>query len=198
MTTTKRCPRCGRPLKEEENKCPNCGSEYFAAAPSSVDNCVPSSTDARVSQNRMTPPPAGPEVPSFDTGNENKHLALWIGIATAVVVIVVGALLFFNSGGSLKSENSKPAVEKKVVVVDAYSIMSTRRLTEKDIKGRSSKELKLMRNEIYARHGLIFKNKEMRNYFSKKSWYHGTTTKWENIKLNEYERYNVDFLKKHE
>jgi hypothetical protein len=36
---------------------------------------------------------------------------------------------------------------------------------------KSCFELKVMRNEIYARHGYIFKTTDMRIYFSRQSWY---------------------------
>jgi hypothetical protein len=43
---------------------------------------------------------------------------------------------------------------------------------ESDLAYKSCFELKVMRNEIYARHGYIFKTaKDMKNYFSKQSWY---------------------------
>lgn len=35
----------------------------------------------------------------------------------------------------------------------------------------SKTELRLMRNEIFARHGYIFKSADLRNHFSKQPWY---------------------------
>jgi hypothetical protein len=32
-------------------------------------------------------------------------------------------------------------------------------------------DLKIMRNEVYARHGYIFNTPEMRGYFMKQNWY---------------------------
>ena len=44
-------------------------------------------------------------------------------------------------------------------------------LTEADLQNLSPQELTYARNEIYARHGYIFKSNELNNYFKSKSWY---------------------------
>ena len=36
-------------------------------------------------------------------------------------------------------------------------------------------EITIILNEMYARHGYIFKDAELREYFNSQSWYHGTT-----------------------
>lgn len=48
---------------------------------------------------------------------------------------------------------------------------SQRLLTEKDMENRYAQELRVMRNEIYARRGYAFKLKDMRNFFEDKTWY---------------------------
>ena len=55
------------------------------------------------------------------------------------------------------------------------SYSSTRELTAGDLQGLTSKELALARNEIFARHGYIFSDLELRTYFYTKSWYRPTT-----------------------
>ena len=40
-------------------------------------------------------------------------------------------------------------------------------LTVEDLEGKTAAELDIMRNEIYARKGYIFKRKDLKNYFSK-------------------------------
>ncbi|WP_022755757.1 YARHG domain-containing protein [Butyrivibrio fibrisolvens] len=44
-------------------------------------------------------------------------------------------------------------------------------LTESDLEGLSAKELTYARNEIYARHGYVFKTSELNDYFNGMSWY---------------------------
>lgn len=48
------------------------------------------------------------------------------------------------------------------------------RLTADDIQHLSLQELNYAKNEIYARHGRIFKSAELTAYFNDKSWYNGT------------------------
>lgn len=50
---------------------------------------------------------------------------------------------------------------------------NSRYLTDADLDRLSEWELKLARNEIYARHGRRFKDPELQSYFDKKSWYNG-------------------------
>ncbi len=76
-----------------------------------------------------------------------------------------------------------------------FPYTSTRKLTYSDIAHLSNYELKIMRNEIYARHGYIFQSKDMKQYFSKQSWYRPTTS---NVKLSNIEQYNVNFIKSYE
>lgn len=78
-----------------------------------------------------------------------------------------------------------------------YSIASDRLLTETDIEGCSKKDIRLMRNAIFARHGYIFKNKELADYFSTMDWYE---PRYSDVtsKLTEIELKNIEFLKKHE
>ncbi|MCX5772313.1 MAG: YARHG domain-containing protein, partial [Candidatus Hydrogenedentes bacterium] len=47
----------------------------------------------------------------------------------------------------------------------------TRGLTEEDLRDKSSEELRLMRNEVYARRGREFQDKDLRHHFYCQSWY---------------------------
>ena len=60
--------------------------------------------------------------------------------------------------------------------VDDYLIpcSSTDYLTDKNLQWLSWEECTLARNEIYARHGRIFKTAEIAAYFKSKDWYAGT------------------------
>lgn len=44
-------------------------------------------------------------------------------------------------------------------------------ITEEYLDGCTQSEVRLILNEMYARHGYVFKNEEYRNYFEGKSWY---------------------------
>jgi hypothetical protein len=52
-----------------------------------------------------------------------------------------------------------------------YPQASARLLTDDDVNNLLKDELRVMRNEIYARHGYSFKTKDMRLVFDNKDWY---------------------------
>ena len=86
--------------------------------------------------------------------------------------------------------------------VGEWPEVSQRVLSEEDIWNYNSDELRLMRNEVYARHGYSFKIKDMRYYFEDQDWYMPITTdirtaitdvEVKNIELiYEYETYYED------
>jgi YARHG domain len=57
--------------------------------------------------------------------------------------------------------------------------------------------LKVLRNEIYARHGKIFKSENLQRVFRNQSWYKPDPNFSESM-LNEYEKANVDFILNYE
>ena len=52
---------------------------------------------------------------------------------------------------------------------------SSTALTDDDLSTLNPQQLTYARNEIYARHGAIFKSQELNSYFQGKTWYHATT-----------------------
>ena len=70
-----------------------------------------------------------------------------------------------KDGSDLAEENPEDYIIPK---------SSKRILTEKDLEGLSSEQLRLARNEIFARHGRIFGSSDLQEYFESKSWYKGT------------------------
>lgn len=68
-------------------------------------------------------------------------------------------------------------------------------ISEEELQGLDVWELKLARNEIYARHGRRFKSQDLQNYFDEQSWYHGTidAEAFDDTKmLNDIEKINLD------
>ena len=76
----------------------------------------------------------------------------------------------------------------------------TRYLTNEDLKGLSSWELRIARNEIYARRGRLFNDPSLQNYFDSCSWYNGyiSPNSFNENSLNKIEQYNVKLIKKYE
>lgn len=52
-----------------------------------------------------------------------------------------------------------------------FADSDSRYLTEDEIYALSKEEMRLARNEIYARHGRIFEDEGLSEYFNAKSWY---------------------------
>jgi hypothetical protein len=58
----------------------------------------------------------------------------------------------------------------------------------------SKQTLRLMRNEIYARHGYIFKDPGLQNYFTKQGWYKPDKS-FDAQQLNNFENAFINYLK---
>ncbi len=78
----------------------------------------------------------------------------------------------------------------------------TQYITESDLYPFSEEEVKLIRNEIYARHGYSFTMDKFRDYFNEKSWYFENPSvnadTFGTEQMNDYERANVDVIKAYE
>jgi hypothetical protein len=76
----------------------------------------------------------------------------------------------------------------------------SRYLTEADLAGLTHEQLCFARNEIFARHGRIFKTPEIAAYFNSKPWYKGTIApdKFDEHVLNKYESANVGLIRDYE
>ena len=95
-----------------------------------------------------------------------------------------------------------PSVQK----VTEYYILpysNSRYLTDADLDPLSEWELKLARNEIYARHGRRFKDTQLQDYFNKQSWYKGIYDpddfdKNHGSEISALEKKNAEFILKYE
>lgn len=72
---------------------------------------------------------------------------------------------------------------------------STDYLSKSQVKSLSNYQLGIARNEIYARHGYIFKLDTFKRYFESQNWYVPRYSNQNSINLNSVERYNVDLIK---
>ena len=79
-------------------------------------------------------------------------------------------------------------------------VLSERKLVDSDLDGKTKKDLEILRNSIYAKYGYKFKREDLLNYFSQFSWYNPTTRDMAEVynSMSDVEKYNIDFIKKHE
>ena len=111
-------------------------------------------------------------------------------LAAVIIVAALGAgAYYFLADNTTKSEIAYNSSD------EYYHITGSRKLTYDDIRGLSSRELRIMRNEIYARHGYIFQDAMLRDHFMQKPWY---TPQTKNVALSSIEQYNVLFIKSYE
>lgn len=95
----------------------------------------------------------------------------------------------------VESEENAPSEDASAS--DAEYILpksATEKLTRADLEGLTKEQLRLARNEIYARHGMIFGVADLDNYFAAKSWYKPTvsfTDFYDTVEMSLIEEANV-------
>lgn len=73
---------------------------------------------------------------------------------------------------------------------DPFLISHTAKIDKSSLKGKSKKELRLMRNEIFAKYGRPFRSEDLHEYFTKKCWYKINPEYTDSI-LNAIDRHNM-------
>lgn len=68
-----------------------------------------------------------------------------------------------------------------------------RKIMEDELSEKSLSFLTYARNEISARHGYVFENPDLDNFFSHQKWYIKSLNE---IRLNEVEEYNINLIKR--
>lgn len=130
--------------------------------------------------------------PKMSVAKKGVSLKGIVAIILASIIIVtalgVGAF-YFLADKTTTTEITYNSTD------EYYHITGSRKLTYDDIKGLSNRELRIMRNEIYARHGYIFQDAMLRDHFLQKPWY---TPQTKNVALSSIEQYNVLFIKSYE
>lgn len=205
----KYCENCGNPLEDGVLFCEACGEKVKLDDLSSVEEFQGAEDKSDNTKEK----------------EKSKKKWIFGGATVAVIVgIAIGFTVLFYKGdsekevmqGQKKNENiansSTPiptpteAVTStpEVTVVptepsDTSYVLSesnTKYLKNKDVQGISKENLRLARNEIYARHGYIFSDGELTAFFKKKAWYNPTIkrSEWKDDVLNKYEKANVTFL----
>ena len=77
---------------------------------------------------------------------------------------------------------------------------NSRYLSAGDLRHLNAAQLEAARNEIFARHGYIFSNENLRQYFYTKQWYAPKTVgdDFDNEVLNKFEQNNIKMIKIYE
>jgi len=136
-----------------------------------------------------------------------------------LVAGIVGAYFFFSSQNTESAQQPAPVAQTEVEKpaapvaesepstddgpyfagdVGIWSWTSSQEVTYGDLYGMNSDELRLMRNEIFARHGYIFKSSDLRSYFGRQSWYRPITSSTSELGLSPLEKKNVETIRNYE
>lgn len=95
-----------------------------------------------------------------------------------------------------KPEEPLPTTEL-LVKTEGYLTPQDRIITAAELQGKSKEELRVMRNEVFARHGKIFQNPDLSSYFTRKSWY-TQDQKYSDSQLTETDKENIRIIQEQE
>lgn len=156
-------------------------------------------------------------------GISKKLLAIAVAVAVVLAVVIFAIIAIGGKDKKDKPKENKPQVEQDAqqdtqqededanadeddssedAVDSAEYILpnsATVRLTESDLAGLDASQLRLARNEIFARYGVIFGVTDLDNYFSSKSWYRPTIELDEFLdtrEMNDIEEANLSLIVK--
>jgi hypothetical protein len=95
-------------------------------------------------------------------------------------------------------EESTEEIPVAVETTDKLPHSSDKKIKANQLDGMSAEDIRIARNEIYARHGLIFQSEDLQEYFSAQPWYKGTVDDASKIKLTELEQQNIKTITDYE
>ena len=105
---------------------------------------------------------------------------------------------YMHSSKVVGLDEGTPDEGGDVVYGTQYDWLSTRYATASDLAGYDLGQLRVLRNSIYARHGRMFRDANLRSYFNSQPWYNGYRQEIPASELNQYEQYNIQFIQSRE
>ena len=91
------------------------------------------------------------------------------------------------------------AKEEKLRAEFIFPDSDKKYLSEDEVRAKTVEDLMVGRNEIFARHGYMFEDANLKSHFESTSWYQGTVPSSEfnsEQVFNEFEKKNVELIKK--
>lgn len=104
----------------------------------------------------------------------------------------------FSIGGSSDDSSASDNAEAAEVAMEdsnGYILpdSDSRKLKKSDLAGMTAQQLSYAKNEIYARHGRVFKSSELQDYFNEKDWYEKNDD-FKDEDLSKKEAENIKFI----
>lgn len=197
-------------------KCKYCG----ATIPPGAVFCTSCGEMVEQREDIPVPPRPAPVKPVKSKRKTSSYILLACIVAIAAFVLVAlisrGGHNILDTGTAVEyrdqyetadtedSENTDGSDGKTAYnwkdAVYIFPDSNTRPLTAADLEDREWEEITMGRNEIFARHGRMFKTPEIAEYFNSKSWYNGTISpdSFNADVLSQVEKDNVKFLQEYE
>lgn len=99
-----------------------------------------------------------------------------------------------EAGGAAETA---PGIPDHLRSAEGYLVPSDTVMNASDLEGKSKAELRVMRNEVFARHGRIFRSPDLDAFFSGKSWYNRNASYSDEL-LTDVDRANVRIIQEAE
>lgn len=177
-------------------------------------NVHPSQTTSATASSTSVPSQQTTADNPVSSGGNNKQSMTGLYVVLGFITIAIIVILCLTLGNRSSTDNSyieeieSPAEEPipEVIENDATSEVSadnvydldSRKLTDDELRYMTSYELRLLRNEIFARHGYIFNSSDLQKHFGSQSWYRPVTNNAYDLNLNSIEQYNINLIKQYE
>jgi hypothetical protein len=123
----------------------------------------------------------------------NVRAVIFLAILASFVLCLYLALT--HNRGNKMPEPVRPAPEAQTGAVMLFPDSDRRLLTASDLAGLDAEQLRLARNEIFARRGRRFVDPALRAHFQQFDWYQPTSTE---VALNRIEVTNVEAIRRAE
>lgn len=200
-----KCPNCDNFVDEKAEKCPYCGYVLKIESEIKMEPKNEPSKDKRKKKGR----------------NRNGKS---LGAAKFILLIAVAAGVFFAVAKSGSDDRIEPvnggvnagteSLEESEMTIPAETVSESelvedliqegfifadsdsRYLSEEEVEALSKEEMRIARNELYARRGRKFQSEDLQSYFDSQEWYNGTIEPGDFVEsnLNAYETYNRDLI----
>lgn len=197
------CKNCGQELNENAKFCVYCGTET-AASKAELNLDAPSKGNNKICLPIIIIAGAG------------------FLIVIAIIIAIIFGIISHNRQEAITSisydyeieqtddtsENildetdsnddmiSNNDIDEDIDISSEYILATsdTSLLSNEDLMHYTEEELRIARNEIYARHGLIFQSEDLSTHFSNTSWYNGTVSSTSEINLSSTEKQNIEII----
>jgi len=193
-----KCSNCGREIKKEERFCPYCGSEnkktkkknkWLTGVMGLIVVCIILGIVAGAMNSNKKEDAKKDTASNTEKATEKQTTAA----STKTAASTETASTKQTKNNTQDADDQQDETENSEYILPESD---TRYVEQDEIDQLTKNEVRLAINEIYARHGRIFENSELREYFESKDWYDGTIEPedFDEDVLNQYEKANVKLL----